>query len=174
MPGQRPHPTSWPSFASRRSRRRDAARRRMLIAGSRCVYRTQLRILDSWRATRHHTARHRWPSWRRVWPSICSPGNGMSAVPGGPTAGSRHPAEKRPRRSWSNGRQQAAATPDFPPGTGVTTGIPAAEKRTVLAEEARSLTILPDNNPLSGQSGLLGSVLSDRWSGGSPRRRTVR
>jgi len=46
-----------------------------------------------------------------------------------PIAGSRHPAENRPRRSWRNRRQQAAATPDFPPRTGVTAGIPGAEKR---------------------------------------------
>jgi len=48
-----------------------------------------------------------------------------------PIAGSRHPAENRPRRSWRNRRQQAAATPDFPPRTGVTAGIPGAEKRKV-------------------------------------------
>jgi hypothetical protein len=49
----------------------------------------------------------------------------------GPNTGSRHPAENRPRRSRSNRRQRAAATPDFPPRTGVTTGIPEAEKQTV-------------------------------------------
>ena len=47
----------------------------------------------------------------------------------GPTAGSRYPAENRPRRSWSNRPQRAAATPNFPPRTGITTGTPGAEKR---------------------------------------------
>ena len=49
----------------------------------------------------------------------------------GPKTGSRHPAEKRSRRSRTKRCQRTAATPDFPPTTGVTAGIQKAEKRKV-------------------------------------------
>ena len=55
----------------------------------------------------------------------------LKATLKGPKAGSQHPAENRPRRSWSNRRQRAAATPDFPPRTGVTAGTSGAEKQKV-------------------------------------------
>ena len=59
----------------------------------------------------------------------------------GPKTGSRHPAKKRSRRSRTKRCQRTAATPDFPPTTGVTAGTQKAEKQTVEDQHRSIATV---------------------------------